>query len=139
MLWALVDRPRVEAALLRPLTDAESPYISELCDQASALLRTRLPTIDDRLDLPDGDPEAIGRDAVAAMLAGVIKRYLVNPTGATTISKMRGPFQESTGFGARPGGIGPAGDLVITDADIAKIDPPATAKAATIYTRGCRV
>lgn len=137
MLAPLVDQPSVEAALLRPLTAAESPYIDALCDQASNLLRARMPTVDTRIVLPATDPRAIDPSAVSAMLAGVIKRYLVNPTGATSMSRTRGPFSETDGFGARPAsaGGGAIGEMAVTDADIAKIEYVPPALGGTIYTR----
>lgn len=139
MSGPLVEQRDVEAALLRPLTAAESPYIDDLCDQASTLLRTRMPTIDARIALPDDDSRRVDPAVVTATLAGVIKRYMSNPTGATSVSRGRGPFQESQGFTTRPSGSSADGELAVTDSDLAKIDPPEPATAGTIYARARRV
>jgi hypothetical protein len=68
--------------------------------QASTKLRTALPTVDTRIAAYDADhdaPNGLNPDAVSAMLAGVVARYMVNPQGATSTSTQRtdGPFSTS--------------------------------------------
>ncbi len=129
----LVQDTDVEAALLRPLTDAESTYIAALIDQAEGLLRARIPDIDARIAARGtGDPKAIDPAVVAAVLAQVIARFLRSPDGAISVSQTAGPYSTTRSLQANAS----PGLLTITDADIAAI-LPATASigARTIQAR----
>lgn len=119
---ALADTLDVETALLRPLTGNEQTYVPGLIDQASQLLRTAMPAIDTRLAATDST--ALDPLAVAAVIAGVVKRYLVNPTGAASTSEGVGPFSQTVSFasyGKSTGGT--TGTLVITTEDLAALAP----------------
>jgi hypothetical protein len=94
----------VETALVRPLTTTEANYIDGLIGQASALLRNEAPSIDDRIARYGVDPtdkSALSPATVAAVVAGVVKRYMVNPTGIASTSQTDGPFSLSTSYALR--------------------------------------
>ncbi len=138
----LVEASDVEVSLLRPLTDTEETFIVGLCDQASALLRQVRRDIDDRVArfvVNPTDPNGCDPQSVAAMLAAVIKRSLVNPKGLWSTSETDGDYSYSETYpGARSGGdSGTAGDLTITASDLAKIDRAGFAYRAPI--RGTQV
>lgn len=119
---ALADTSDVETALLRPLTDNEQTYVPGLIDQASQLLRAAMPSVDARLAASDGT--ALDPLAVAAVVAGVVKRYMVNPTGAASTSEGMGPFSQTvsfTSYGKSAGGT--TGTLAITRDDLAALAP----------------
>lgn len=130
---ALVTPDDVETALLRPLTATEQSYIDSLIRQASAQLRTAMPTFDERLAATD--ETAISPDTVAAMLAGVIKRYMVNPQGIASHSEGMGPYSETNSYTSYGKALSGNGDLAVTAADLAKLNPSAGVEAGTIRTR----
>lgn len=128
-MTALVEQSDIEAALVRPLTTNESTYIAPLIAQASSKLRTAMPTVDRRLEAWATDPEtpgALDPKTVSSMLAGVIKRVLVNPRGTWSRSQSSGPFSESETYPAQRGGDAAnqsPGGLVITADDLAQLNP----------------
>lgn len=128
----------VETALLRPLTDTEQTYIDGLISQAQALLRLRVPSIDDRIARYEADAtdlSAVSPDAVAAVLAGVVKRYLVNPEGAVSISQGVGPYSTAKSYALRSD-KDRRGALEITNEDVAVLFPNRKRlRAGTIRTR----
>lgn len=134
----LTTQPDVEAALLRPLTATEQNYILGLIAQASALLRLTAPSIDDRLAryaLDPTDRTAVSPDAVSAVLAGVVKKYLVNPTGIASTTETTGPFSRSTSYALRSEKER-RGVLEITADDLAVLFPSRKRpRAGTIRTR----
>jgi hypothetical protein len=78
------------AAVWRPLTAAETEVAGTLVTYASALLRSLVPNIDQRIT--DGDLDgALARLAVVQM----VKRVLINPEGVRSESETTGPFSES--------------------------------------------
>lgn len=137
----LVAPSDVETALLRALTTDEATYAPDLCFKATEMLRQAMPGVDDRIArYGTDDKSALSPFTVAAVLAGAIKRFLVNPTGATSISETAGPFSQTTGYGARPAsaGGGAVGELAITEADLAKLAPPPPSTAASTIRTGHR-
>lgn len=137
----LVSQSDVETALVRPLTPTEATFIEALCDQASAKLRTAMASVDTRIAAFQDAAAGVDPDAVAAMLAGVIKRVLVNPRGLWSIGgETTGPYSSpSETYAGSRGGDGaaePPGELVITAADLAQLGPVSTfVMAGTILTR----
>lgn len=129
----------VETALLRPLTTTEENYVPGLLDQASALLRTAAPSIDDRIARYAADPtDPTGVDplAVATVVAGAVKRYMVNPTGLFSESKNMGPFSTSRTYKSRYDKSARSDDLAITADDLAVLFPDRKRlRAGTIRTR----
>ncbi len=98
------DPSDVETALLRPLTTLEAQYCPGLIDQASALLRTAAPSIDARIAANSVDPTdltSVSATTTRSVVAGIVKRYLVNPTGIATQTMTEGPFSHSTAFALR--------------------------------------
>lgn len=117
----LVTQGDVEAALLRPLTDTEKPYIATLISQASSRLRGRIRNLDDRIAAYEADTAAVGGidpDRVASVLAGVLKRYMVNPEGAASRSETTGPESASVSFASYGKAIGGTGVLTISQQDV---------------------
>jgi hypothetical protein len=112
---ALVRRTDVETVMMRPLTDTEGDYIYDLCRQASILLRAAVPSVDERITAGTLDPELVG-----VVLAGVIKRYLDNPKGLSTISVATGPYSQSEG---RASQITSDAGLLVTPADVNRLQP----------------
>jgi hypothetical protein len=122
----LVHRPDVVAALVRPLKPEEAASIDALMVQVSSRLRTRMPSVDVRIAAFYQRPRpanALDPITVASMLAGVIKRYLVNVEGAASRSRTDGPFTTTFSFASygKTLGEGTPGELEITDADIAAL------------------
>jgi hypothetical protein len=115
MADALVRRTDVETIMMRPLTQVEDDYIYDLCRQASILLRAAVPSVDDRITAGTLDPELVG-----VVLAGVIKRYLDNPKGLSTISVATGPYSQSEG---RASQITSDAGLLVTPADVNRLQP----------------
>jgi len=114
----------VTAALLRPLTPNETASIEDLILQASSRLRTKLPSVDDRIALWSTDPRpinALDPEVVKSVLAGVIKRYMANPEGAASKSRSAGPYSQTTSFASYGKAIGSEGKLRITDDDLADL------------------
>lgn len=140
MTQPLVDKIDVETALLRPLTTVEARYIGGLIRQAEAQLRVKRPTVDERIALfatTPTDPAALDPEAVRAMLAGVIKKYMVNPEGAASKSEASGPFQRTTAFASYGKSLagGVQGSLVVTDDDLKKLEPQSVARLGSIRLR----
>lgn len=119
------------ADLWRPLTPAEQPRVASLIAKASALLRQKVPWVDERIARfavnPD-DPGGLDPVTVATVVATVVKRFLVNPDGATNTSETTGPYSRSQGFALR-GDKDVRGELVITDSDIAALTPAVASPA----------
>lgn len=140
MVEPLVDSDDVETALVRPLTATEAKYIDGLMAQSEALLRTAWPTIDDRValwgEIPQ-DPSAIDPAAVRTVLAGVIKRYLVNVDGAATKSESAGPFAHTTSFASYGKNLsgGVQGVLIITPEDLKALTRHSFASVGSIRLR----
>lgn len=135
---ALVAQPDVETALLRPLTTLEATYIAGLIAQTEALLRQRVPSIDARIAeyvANPADTASVSAETVATVLAGVIKRYLINPEGAVSISQAAGPFSTAKSYALRTDKTR-RGALEITDEDVDVLFPNRKRlRAGTIKTR----
>lgn len=121
----LTTQRDVETALIRPLTTAESVYIDGLIDQASALLRQAAPSIDDRIARYSRDPSdltAVSDAVVSAVLAGVVKKYIINPTGIASQHDSEGPFSHAVAYALRSEKE-TRGVLQITQVDLAALFP----------------
>lgn len=119
------DTTDVEAVLLRPLTTQEEPYVISLIEQASALLRQAAPSIDTRIaahEADSTDPTGVSRIVVSSVVAGAVKRYMVNPTGIASTTQTAGPFSQATSYALRSEKES-RGVLQITDADLATLFP----------------
>lgn len=138
----LAEPTDVEAALLRPLTPTEDQYVPTLIAQASARLRTKRRLTDARIaawELDPADPVGLDPTSVAALIATVVKRYLLNPGGAISTAWTEGPFGGTTMFAAArasgAGGHNGFGEIAITDEDLAQLDPASSfAMPKTIHT-----
>lgn len=120
----LVAQSDVEAALLRPLADTETPYIATLIKQVSSRLRGRIKNLDARIATYEADPDASGGidpARVASVLADVLKRYMVNPEGAASRSETTGPESASVSFASYGKAIGGTGRLTISQQDVDEI------------------
>lgn len=117
----LVDQADVEAVLLRSLTDTESSFIYTLIEHASAKLRAAMPSVDARMAALTTDPTYLDPTLVASVLAGVIKRVLVNPSLASAATDSSGPYSRSVVYGARGANPFGLGELVITMDDLREL------------------
>jgi hypothetical protein len=115
------------AAIWRSLSGAESDQVDALCAKASARLRQKCPfDIDERIALftsSPTDPRALDPMIVADVVANIVKRVLVNPDGATSVSETAGPFSRTRGFGAGWRGAAPDNSLRILESDIDQLRP----------------
>jgi len=122
---ALTTPDAVQAQLLRPFTDLETASVDTLIGQASSFLRTASPSVDTRIAafLADPtDPSGLDPVTVSGMLAGVIKRYLVNPKGIVSGSDTTGPYAHSESYALRSD-KDRRGALEITPEDLAVLFP----------------
>lgn len=116
------------ADIWRPLSAAEQTQATSLIVKASALLRAAAPfDIDVRLTLAADDPDRLDPAVVATVVAGIVKRVMVNPDSAVSSTETVGPYSHSTTFAQRSGSADVMrGDLVVTAADLAVLRPAAT-------------
>jgi hypothetical protein len=110
-----------------------------LVTKASALLRQALPWVDARIARFNVDPTDLGGldpTVVANVVATMVKRFLVNPDGATNTSETAGIFSHAKGFALR-GDKDVRGELIVTETDIAALTPPTTMhpRLATMRTK----
>lgn len=104
----------------RPLSAAETTTADNLVGTASTMLRNRFPDIDDRIAAGTLDAD-LATQAVVEM----IKRVLRNLEGVRQRSRTTGPFTQSESFAE-----GDAGELEITDVEIALLRPPSVHRGA---------
>lgn len=108
----------------RPLTSDEqtSGRFDRLLVKAEALLRQQLPNLDSRIG--SADP-VYGLDVVVVrqVIASIVKRYLANPSGAS--SHTTGPFSVSfvDRFEGKDGSAGLKGTLFVTASDLSVLKP----------------
>ncbi len=108
------------ADMWRPLTTDEVNRVRRLISKASSLLRQKSPWLDARLadwDIDPTDPAALAPETVATVVATIVKRFLVNPDGATNLSETTGPFSNAKGFALR-GDKDIRGELQVTVGDV---------------------
>jgi hypothetical protein len=131
------------ADIWRPLSAAEQTQATRLIGKASAMLRAACPfDIDVRIALADtdpGNPQALDPTLVATVVAGMVKRVMVNPDGAAAKTETTGPYSSSTSFTSLrdPGSAQETrGDLVVLAEDIQALRPKVGfAQPFTINTR----
>lgn len=113
----------------RPLTDAESEQVDRLITKASARLRQKCPfDVDDRIALFQTDPSdmlALDPNIVSDVVATIVKRFMVNPSGYATESETAGPFSHSATYVNRYDKTGSdvRGAIEVIDADIDQLRP----------------
>ncbi len=111
------------ADMWRPLAPDETSRVYRLIDKASALLRQKAPWVDARVSAYRADSTGLtglAPDTVATVVATIVKRFLVNPDGATNSSETVGPFSHSKGFALR-GDKDIRGELYVAESDIEKL------------------
>lgn len=72
----LADVYDVQALMMRQLSDEEQTSAAQLIDYASALVRSQVPTVDDRLA-----SGALSETVVKVVVGGVVARAMRNPAG----------------------------------------------------------
>lgn len=108
------------AARWRPLSAAESTVAAALLADASAILRARAPSIDDRLTEATLDP-ALPRSVAVQM----VLRVLRNPDGLVS--------EQIDDYGIRRADSA-AGSLTVTDDELALLtEAPGSGAAFTVY------
>lgn len=125
MTEPLAEPGDVATALLRPLTDTELVYVPGLLAQASDLLRTAAPSIDNRIAWYTQDPTnpaGVSRGTVATVIAGAVKRYMTNPRGLVSETETTGPYSTSHSYALR-GEKETRGALQITSDDLLVLFP----------------
>lgn len=119
MAASLATLPDVED-LWRPLTSDERGRVDRLIVKASALLRQKLPGIDQRMELTPDDRRYLHPAVVADVVASAVKLYLDNPSGLQAGSSTRGPFSEQQTFGTP---TTPRGELDFSPSLLARLHP----------------
>lgn len=102
------------ASRWRPLDTAEQERATVRLGDASSLLRTLVPGIDQRIQ---ADPN-LQRVATAAVVDAVV-RFLQNPEGAKQVQETIGPKNYGLTFDGRPSGI------FFTESELASLRPGA--------------
>ena len=105
-----------------PSLDTERAH--QLIAVASRKLRQKLPSVDERIALPDADSRHLDDELVADVIVQIVCRYLNNTTGAASRSKTIGPYQQTESFTAR-NDYTPRGQIVVLDSDLSDLSPPA--------------
>lgn len=123
----------------RPLAPDEIDRVNRLCFKASALLRQRVPWIDSRISrfaVNPSDEGGVDPVTAATVVATMVKRFLSNPDGASSVSETTGPYSRATSYALR-GEKDVRGELLVTDADIEALAPPSLrqTRAGTIRVR----
>jgi len=119
----LLATPDDVAGIWQPIPDDQNQRILDLIAKASARLRQKAPfDIDARIALFEADaadPKGLDPLIVADVVANIVKRVLINPSGILSGSETAGPFSRSQVFASRTSNSGDAGNtLAVTDADI---------------------
>lgn len=113
---------------------------NRLLRKATALLRQKAPHVDARIaafEADPSDPRGLDPVTVATVVAGVVKRVMVNPDGATSDSQTVGIYSRTKTFvfsrGTDPSQVD-RGQLAITKADLDQLAPyvPASSHAGSI-------
>jgi hypothetical protein len=110
----------------RPLSDTEVSRVQRLIEKASALLRQRLPWVDDRIHrhaVDPTDPGGLDPLSVATVVATVVKRFLSNVQGVA--SETAGPY--AVAYVLR-GDKDARGELQITELDIERLLTPSKSR-----------
>lgn len=103
---------------------ATQDQVTGLIRKASALLRQRVPWVDSRIARFAADPTDLGGldpDVVSDVIATMVKRFLVNQTGATSQAETVGPYSHTTGFVIRGEKDVVLGELYLSPSDIDKL------------------
>lgn len=118
--------------------DLPAGQLTGLITKVSARLRQRMPTVDARIAVFEADPAdpfGLDRDLVADVVGTIIKRFLVNPDGATNTSVSSDSTSISRGYALR-GDKDIRGELYVADSDIAALMPAKIgAQAGTARTK----
>lgn len=115
------------ALLYPPLVGADqalTDQVTGLIRKASALLRQRVPWVDDRIARFQVNPSDLGGldpDVVSDVVATMVKRFLVNQSGATNQSETVGPYSHSTGWVIRGEKDVVLGELYVSPSDVDKL------------------
>lgn len=106
--------PADVAARWRPLTDEETTTATALIADASNMIRTRWPSIDDRIAAG-----TVRAATVLRIVAAMVKRAMIvgSNEGVTKASETRGPFSMSAEF------ANPNANLYFTAEDVRALDP----------------
>lgn len=112
------------SAVWRPVAADEVERVSYLIALASAKLRAAVTfDLDARTALYATDPSAVTAldpVLVAGVVAGMVKRVLVNPSGVQSTTRSVGPYSESQTFGASQAG---GSEVVVLPEDVALLLP----------------
>lgn len=124
----LLATPADVADIWRPLTAEENQRAANLINKASALLKHAAPfDLAERIGYFTTDPTnklALDPTLVASVVAGIVKRAMVNPDGVVSKSETTGPYTNSATYGDAAAGAVVTVGLVVTDDDLAQLRPP---------------
>lgn len=107
--------PSDVAAAWRPLTDLEEITVATQLAYASAIIRTNVPDIDDRLAAGKVDPTLVRGITVEMVL-----RQARNPTGVTSTSESLEDYQYSEAYSEEVA----TGSIFLADAELALLQRP---------------
>lgn len=107
-------------ALWRPLTQVELAVAQARLTVASAVVRQRFRTIDQRV--ASGE---LSVDVVRGVVVDMVKRVLQAPDGVRSRSQTVGPFSESVTYGDEQNRLG----LYLTGEELALLAPSLSGKA----------
>lgn len=108
------------------IADADATLFTGLLMRASALLRQKAPHTDARI--ADGSLDPL---IASTVVAGIVKRFIKNPDGASSKTTSTGPYSTSLSFVDRyegsDGSLAVRGGLQVTKSDLDQLRPAPTA------------
>lgn len=109
-----------------PIADADATLFTGLLMRASALVRQKAPHTDARIADGSLDPMI-----ASTVVAGIVKRFIKNPDGASSKTVATGPYSTSVSYVDRyegtDGSLAVRGSLQVTKSDLDQLRPTPTA------------
>lgn len=126
MADSLADLEDLQQLLPTPIKDADADRLTGLLMRASALVRQKAPHTDQRIANGLLDPLV-----ASTVVAGIVKRMILNPDGASSKTVSTGPYSTSVSYVDRyegaDGSLAIRGSLQVTKGDLDQLRPVPTA------------
>lgn len=123
---SLADLEDLQQLLSTPIAESDAIRMTGLLMRASALLRQKAPHTDQRI--ADGSLDPL---IVSTVVAGIVKRMVTNPDGASSKTVSTGPYSTSVSYVDRyegvDGSLAVRGGLQVTKSDLDQLRPTPTA------------